>query len=68
MTFTSPGNSSSIFANGKLKPGTYKIQNIYTETYVDVREHSRELCVRPVQELGEGRGIVRQYPSPVVLI
>jgi len=57
-----------IFENGKLKAGIYKIQNLYTQGYVDVHEHSREMCCRPVQELQEGRGIVRRYPLPVVRV
>jgi len=56
MTFTST-DTSSIFENGKLKAGTYMIQNLYSEGYVDIHEHSREMCCRPVQELREGRGI-----------
>jgi len=57
MLLTSTGNSSSIFENEKLKVGTYKIQNLYTQGYVDIHEHSREMCCRPPQELQEGRGI-----------
>ena len=59
MTFTSISNPSSIFEGGKLKPGFYKIQNLYTEGYVDIYEHSKEMFCRPAQDLGEGRGIVR---------
>jgi len=68
MTLSSTGNSSSILEGGKLKPGTYKIQNIYTETYVDIEVHSREMCCRPAKDLGDGKGIVRRYPLPVVRI
>lgn len=60
MTLTSTNSSPSIFENGKLKPGTYKIQNIYTETYLDIEVHSREVCCRPEGDLGEGRGLVRR--------
>ena len=63
MTLTSTGDSSSILEDGKLKPGTYKMQNVFAGTYLDIEVHSRELCCRPTQDLG---GIVRQYPSPVV--
>jgi len=48
-----------IFNDGRLRPGIYKIQNIYTETFLDIKVHSRELCCRPAGRLGEGRGIVR---------
>ena len=69
MTFTSTGNSSSIFEGGRLKPGIYKIQNLYSQGYVDIYEHSREMCCRSAQDLGEGRGLVRPpYPVPVVRV
>ena len=64
MTFTSTNNSSSIFEGGKLKPGTYKIQNIFSETFLDVEVHSRELLCRP--SLKEGMGLVRPHPLPLV--
>ncbi|KAF9648155.1 hypothetical protein BDM02DRAFT_2340785 [Thelephora ganbajun] len=57
MTFTSTDSSSSILENGKLKPGVYKIQNLYAQTYLDIHEHSRELCCHSAQDLGEGRGL-----------
>jgi len=56
MTLNSTSDSSSIFKDGKLKPGIYKIQNIQSETYLDIRVHSREVCCRPANDLGEGRG------------
>ena len=65
MAFTSTGNSSSIFEDGKLKPGIYKIQNLYSEAFLDIHEHSREMCCRPARDLGEERGIVRQHPFPM---
>ena len=58
MTLDSPSDSVSIFENGKLKPGIYKIQNLYSQTYLDIHEYSRELCCRPAQNLEEGRGLV----------
>ncbi|KAF9648164.1 hypothetical protein BDM02DRAFT_2342586 [Thelephora ganbajun] len=51
--------SSSIFTNGKLKPGIYTIQNIYTETYLDIEIYSRRVVCRPAQNIGEGRGLVQ---------
>ena len=50
---------SSIFRDGQLRPGTYKIQNLYTQTSMDILEHSKEVCCRPATALGEGRGLVR---------
>lgn len=58
-------NDSSIFYDGKLKPGIYKIQNIKTETYLDIEVDTREVCCRPAKDLGEGRGLVSQYPPSV---
>lgn len=37
----------SIFMGGKLKPGKYKVQNLASKTYLEVLEHSKELCCRP---------------------
>ena len=68
LTMTSTGNSTSIFEDRKLKPGTYKIKNIYARTYLDVVEHSRRMCCRTAQDLEEGDGIVRRYPFPVVRV
>ena len=56
------GSSASIFQDGKLKPGIYKIQNIVSNTYVDTKDHLRELCGRPSSLLESGGGQVRlQY-------
>ena len=66
MAFASTSDSSSIFKGGKLKPGIYKIQNIYNERLLEVQGHSREIYCRQVQDIGEGKGLVRRYPSPVV--
>ena len=57
MPLTSTTNSDSVLEDGKLKPGIYKIQNIVGQTYVDIRDHSRELCCRPAAAL-EGNGLV----------
>ena len=61
MTLHSTNNSSSIFENGKLKPGIYKIQNIKSEAYLDIEVATREVCCRPAQNLGEGRGFVCRH-------
>jgi len=65
MTLNSTGDSSSILKDGKLKPGIYKIQNINTETYLDIEVHTRELCCRPAENLKEGRGLVSRRSSSV---
>ena len=56
--------STTIFQDGKLKPGIYKIQNLYTENYLDIHLHSMELCCRPAKDLGNGRGLVRALCPP----
>jgi len=56
-------DSLSIFKDGKLKPGIYKIQNLRAQTYMDVHEHLREVCCRPATALEEGRGFVRPFFS-----
>lgn len=50
---------TSIFEGDKLKEGVYMIQNLHTESYLDVRLRSMELCCRPVNDLEAGRGLVR---------
>ena len=65
---TSTRGFSSLFEQGRLKPGVYKIQNIYTETYLDISLHSMELCCRPGKDLGVGRGLVRLHPPSAFAI
>ena len=67
MTLRSTSDSSSILENGKLKPGIYKIQNIQSEAYLDIEVPTREVCCRPAQNLGEGRGFVRRHPSSLLV-
>ena len=50
-----------IFQDGKLKPGIYKIQNLRSETYLDVLQHSKEVCCRPARDPGDRKGLVRPY-------
>ena len=66
MTLNSTDNPFPIFEDGKLKPGVYKIQNIYADTYLEVEAHSKELCCRSVNDLREGMGLVRPHPLPMV--
>ena len=61
-------NPFPIFEGGKLKPGIYKIQNLYSRGFVDIYEHSREMCCRPARDLEEGRGLVRPYLLPAARI
>ncbi|KAF9642075.1 hypothetical protein BDM02DRAFT_2708081 [Thelephora ganbajun] len=58
----------SIFKDGRLKPGIYKIQNLYAETYLDIHQHSKGVCCRPGRDLEDGRGLVRLcLPSAIRL-
>jgi len=59
-------SSSSILKDGKLKPGIYKIQNLYTRTYMDIHDHLREVCCRPATALEDGMGLVRPLRLPTV--
>ena len=68
MAFTSTSDSPSIFKDGKLKPGIYKIQSLYNEAFLDVEEHSREIYCRSFQDLREGRGLVRRQTLCIVRV
>ena len=65
MALTQTDDSASIFKDGKLKPGIYKIQNIVGQTYVEMCEPARELCCRPAAVL-EGKGLVGSHPLPTL--
>ena len=55
---------SAIFqADGKLKPGIYKIRNIVSKTYVDIKDDVRELCGRPSATLENGRDLASPQVS-----
>lgn len=62
MTLSSTDDSPPIFEGGKLKSGIYKIQNLFAETYLDIHQHSKQVCCRPARDLEDGRGLVRSYP------
>jgi len=51
--------SSSIFQDGQLKPGIYKIRNTVSKTYVATKGEPRQLCGRPSTCLVSGEGEVR---------
>ena len=48
----------SIFVDGMLIPGVYKTQNLYWETYLEIVEHSKELCCRPAAVLSPQDALV----------
>ena len=54
---------SSIFENGRLGSGIYKIQNLLSETYLDIHKVSLKACCRPARDLEDGGGLVRPYLS-----
>jgi len=56
------GSSTSILQDGRIKPGIYKIKNIVSQTYVDIKDHVRELCCRPTSALGDSRGLWEILP------
>ena len=68
MTPNPASSHTSIFKGGKLKPGIYKIQSLCAETYLDIQLNTKQLCCRPAQNLGEGRGLVRLHLLFVVRV
>ena len=58
MILTSTNSPASIFEGGKLKSGIYKVQNLDSETYLDIHQGSKEVCCRPAVNLEDGRGLV----------
>lgn len=56
---SNPSHGYTIFEDGRLKPGLYKIQNLLSGTYLDIHEHSMEVCCRPASALEKNGGIVR---------
>jgi len=68
MTLKSTGDPSSILKDGKIKPGVYKIQNLYHQNYLDVEEHSRKLWCRPARDLEDGKGLVCLRLSSMVRV
>jgi len=59
MTLNPAADSLSIFKDGKVKPGIYKIQNTVAGTFLDYEVHTRELLCRPADDLGGDKGLVR---------
>ena len=58
MSHSPNDDAMSIFVDGKLKPGTYKIQNLASQTYLEIIEHSKELCCRPATVLAPTDALV----------
>jgi hypothetical protein len=61
MVYNSSKSSSPIFRDGKIRPGVYKIRNIVSKTYVDIKDDVRELCGRPSLALEDGRDQVSSH-------
>jgi len=61
MTLHTAADSPRIFEDGMLRPGIYKIRNLRSETYLDIHQHSKEVCCRPARDLEDGGGLVRPY-------
>jgi len=57
MLVTVPDDPMSIFEYGKLKPGKYKVQNLTSQTYLEVQNDSRRLCCRPDRVLSPWGGL-----------
>ena len=68
MTARPTNNPLTIFEGGRLRPGIYKIQNLYHQNYLDIQEHSRQLFCRPARDLEDGRGLVRRHLPPAVRV
>lgn len=49
-----------MFVDGKLEPGIYKVQDLASQTYLEILEHSKELCCRPAAVLSPGGALVIQ--------
>ena len=58
MLITPPADPMSIFVDGNLNPGVYKVQNLNSQTLLEVSESSRELCCRPTAVLSPKDALV----------
>jgi hypothetical protein len=58
MNVSPPDDPMSIFVDGRLKSGVYKIQNLYHQMYLEILEHSKELCCRPATALSPQDALV----------
>ena len=64
MHLTPTDDPMSIFVGGKLKPGRYKVQNLASQTYLEVLEPSKELCCRPASVLSPEDALVITARTP----
>jgi len=67
MLVPTPDDPMSIFKDGSLKPGVYKVQNLGCQTYLEVQEHSRGLCCRPATVLSPEDALVISSHHALVL-
>lgn len=59
-----PANLMPIFEDGKLKPGTYKVQNLKSQTYLEILEDTKDLCCRPREVLsGQDALVTSTHPT-----
>jgi len=58
MLVCTPDDPMSIFTDGNLQPGIYKVQNLASQTYLEIQEHSRGLCCRPATVLSPQDALV----------
>lgn len=64
---TSPASDPmSIFVDGKLKSGVYKVQNLASQTYLEVLDHSKELCCRIAAVLTPKDALVIRNAPPII--
>jgi hypothetical protein len=63
MSVPPPKDLMSMFVNGTLKPGKYKVQNLTGQTYLEILEDSRELCCRPGTVLSPQDALVCDSPK-----
>lgn len=59
-----PMSFISIFRDGKLKPGVYKIRNTASHTYVDIQDNQKDLCCRPLSVLGDKGQVIWRPTRP----
>ena len=59
MLVPAPNDPMSMFVNGKLKPGVYRVQNLTGHTFLEILEDSKEVCCRPAAVLSPQDALVR---------
>ena len=66
MLGSPPDDPMSIFSGGKLRPGTYNVQNLAGGTYLEVWESSKEVCCRPAAVLAPQHAVVGSLSYPLL--